>query len=65
MIMEMTERKISMKVTFVDPQFISMSSQTVQDRLKVELTGPLIYGKNGLPLSKKRLNENANGDLET
>jgi hypothetical protein len=65
MIEEINDKSVIMKVAFDNPEFISMLDQSIQDRLVVELTGPAIIGKNGLPLSMKRLNVNPNGDLET
>lgn len=65
MIESLEPRSIEMKVTFQNPEFISMSDQSIQDRIIVIFEGPEIYGKNGLPLSPKRLDTNKNGDFET
>ena len=47
MIDDLNDREISIKIAFDSPQLISLSDQSIQDRLIFGLATPL-EGKNGL-----------------
>ena len=63
MIDDLTDREISIKITFDSPEFISLSDQSIQDRLVFGLTTPLV-GKNGLDMSTEGF-ESENGELNS
>ena len=51
-----------MKIDYENPEFISMSDQTVQDVLEIKLDNVEILGTNGLPLDIKNLPLDENGN---
>jgi hypothetical protein len=59
----LTDNEITIKVTFDNPAIISMSDQSIQDRLVVDLAKPLI-GINGLPMKKTGFETNEDGSLK-
>ena len=52
MIEDLTDREISIKITFDSPELISLSDQNIRDRLVFGVVTPL-KGKNGLEMSSE------------
>jgi hypothetical protein len=61
---ELSEKKIKFKINFPNPASLSLSDQSVQDRLKIGFS-ELPLGKNGLPLRTTGLEANEDGSLTT
>ena len=62
LIEDITPNGITMKIIYASPELMSMSDQTVQDRMVADFEGPKIMGANGLELNKKVLPKDENGN---
>jgi hypothetical protein len=61
---DLKDREISIKVTFDNPAIISMSDQSVPDRMVIDLAIPLI-GQNGLEMLTDGFEKKDDGSLQT
>jgi hypothetical protein len=57
-------RELQIKILFDNPALISMSDQSVQDRLAIKFN-VLFEGKNGLMMNTKGIELNENGEAES
>lgn len=61
---DITDRSIIVKIKYDNPGLISMSDQSIQDRLVIKLSRPL-YGKNGLVMKTDGFDSDENGQIQT